>query len=200
MTIKKYLSLDNSLESFQLIKLESEIFWKSIELENCWGLQIQAGSKWNKGLSEEQLKDFQNQMNLEFPESLKNFYRTMNGLNKPAVNNNGGEGTLEYGSLFYSYPEDIKIIKSQIEWVLEANKISQGDLKTYNIPRIFPYFGHRFLLFDHPENVLSMYGDDIIFWANILSKGIAKDIFYLYSIKENKNSKIKKFWNDRLDN
>ncbi|MBQ0152480.1 MAG: SMI1/KNR4 family protein [Chryseobacterium sp.] len=185
MTKKKYLHLDNSPASFQLIKLESEKLWKTIDLEDCWGFQIQEGSKWNKGLSEEQLKDFQNQMNLEFPKSLKNFYRTMNGLNKPSVNNNGGEGTLEYGSLFYSYPEDIKIIKSQIEWVLEANKITQDEFKTQNFPPIFPYFGHRFLIFDHPENALSMYGDDIIFWADNLSKGIAKDIFSLYSIEDN---------------
>jgi hypothetical protein len=28
----------------------------------------------------------------------------MNGLDKPGINNNGGEGEIEFGTTFYSYP------------------------------------------------------------------------------------------------
>jgi hypothetical protein len=90
MTKKEYKNLDCSISSFQFIKNESERFWEQVDLEICWGFQIQEGSKWKKGLSELQLEDFQKQLGITFPESLKNYYRTMNGLDKPGIDNNGG--------------------------------------------------------------------------------------------------------------
>ena len=113
MTKARYHKLDNSVSSFEFIKQQSEQYWEHIELKICWGFQIQEGSKWKKGLSEQQLLDFQRELGMTFPESLKNFYRTMNGLDKPGINNNGGEEETEYGPTFYSYPDDISAIKNK---------------------------------------------------------------------------------------
>lgn len=194
MTKSEYKKLDNSLNSFELIKQKSEKYWKSVDLKICWGFQIQEGSKWKKGLSEEQLNDFQNELKIIFPESLKNYFRTMNGLDKPGINNNGGEHGIEYGTIFYSYPEDIDEIKSQIEWILQENHVDKYNINAY-VPAIFPYLGHRFMILDDEEIVLSMWNTDIIYWAENLAKAIVSDIFTYHLKMSLKNVNTKSFWN-----
>ncbi len=198
MTKKEYKNLDCSVSSFQFIKKESERFWEQVDLDICWGFQIQEGSKWKKGLSELQLEDFQKQLGITFPESLKNYYRTMNGLDKPGIDNNGGQGEIEFGATFYSYPDDLHKMKSLIEWIMEDNDITDDIVNTQNVPSIIPYLRHRFLILDTEETVLSMFGNDIIVWAENLSKGIAKDIFLEYSTTEIKNIDINSFWTKKV--
>lgn len=193
---RRLKKLDNSLSSFQYIKKKSEKYWEKVDLMECWGFQIQEGSKWKKGLSESELEDFQQQLNIILPESLKNYYRTMNGLNKPGIDNNGGEREVDFGPIFYSYPDDIPIIKSTIERVMEANRVTKEIIKEQNVPSIFPYLGHRFLILDHEEAVLSMYGNDIILWSDNLSRGIAMDIFPLFV--KSKKIDTNSFWNKKI--
>ena len=202
MTLKEFDKLDDSVSSFEFIKKQSEKLWENIELDLlCWGFQIQQNSKWKKGLSEPELKDFQNKVGFEFPDSLKNFYCTMNGLDKPGLNNNGGEDEITYGTTFYSYPDDIDEIKNMIEWVLEENHVSVKDIESKIVSPIFPYYGHRFLILDSEPIALSMYGSDIIYWAENLSKAIASDIFglYVYGTSPDANKPDKtKFWNTKI--
>ena len=174
MTTIEYHKLEYSIENFMLIKQKSEEHWRNKELDLCWGYQIQKDSTWRNGLSEKELEDFQKSINIEFPQSLKNFYRVMNGLNKPGINLNGGEEKPSFHPTFYSYPEDIPIIQKQIETAFSYNT---NELPTNS--KIFPYFGHRFLNFTENEKVISIYYDDIIDWDENLAKGIAKDIFNL---------------------
>ncbi len=197
MKKRQFKKLDNSISSFQLIKKESEKYWKKVDLQICWGLQIQEGSKWKKGLSETELEDFQRQLNITFPESLKNYYRTMNGLDRPGIDNNGGYGEVDFGPTFYSYPDDIPIIKSRIEWTMEDNNVTEDIIKNQNVPPIMPYLGHRFLILDSEEAVLSMFGSDIICWGDNLSKGIAQDIFLFFNIRTTKID-ANSFWNKKI--
>ncbi|PWN59109.1 SMI1/KNR4 family protein [Chryseobacterium viscerum] len=198
MKKRQFKKLDNSISSFQLIKKKSEKYWQKVDLQECWGFQIQEGSKWKKGLSEPELEDFQRQLNIKFPESLKNYYRTMNGLDKPGIDNNGGKGEFDFGPIFYSYPDDIPIIQTRIKWIMEANRVTEDIIKSQNVPPIIPYLGHRFLILDHEEAVLSMFGNDIILWNNNLSRGIAKDIFLLYSHVDKKKIDKNSFWNKKI--
>ncbi|KQR94443.1 hypothetical protein ASG01_00715 [Chryseobacterium sp. Leaf180] len=198
MTEKGYKELDCSVLSFQFIKRESEEYWEQVNLDVFWGFQIQEGSKWKKGLSEPQLEDFQKNLGIAFSEPLKNYYRTMNGLDKPGINNNGGEGAIEFGTTFYRYPEDIERIKSQIKWIFEDNKVTDEIINTQNAPSIIPYLGHRFLILDNEGAILSMYGNDMIIWAENLSKGIARDIFPIHSAIEMKNINMNSFWNRKV--
>lgn len=194
MTRFQYRELDNSLVSFELIKRESEKYWESIELELYWGYQIQQGSRWKQGLTEQQLADFQQQVGIQFSESLKNYYRTMNGLDKPGLDTCGGEGEVEFGPTFYSYPEDVARIKDYIAWVSEDNHVAKEAANSL-VPAVFPYYAHRFLILDEEEKVLSMRGSDIIFWAENLSKGIANDIFSFRSRVNSKKVNKNSFWN-----
>lgn len=162
---------------------------------NVWGYQIQNNSKWNPGLSVEILGSFQEELETEFPQSLKNFYLTMNGLDKLGINVGDGSESPNYHPTFYSYPNDTEIIKSQINWVHEANEFKERPNHQNTIPFVFPFFGHRFLVFDNNEQVLSMYGNDIIAWADNLSKAIWKDILYHRDdLLANDNFKPIKFW------
>ena len=199
MNINELNDLDNSISSFEFLKKKSEKYWETSELILCWGFQVQQKSKWKKGLTESELVDFQDKIGFEFSESLKNYFRTMNGLDKPGIDINNGEDEIEFGKIFYSYPEDIELIKSEIEWIFEDNRVSKNDIKSKMVPNIFPYYGNRFLILDNQQPILSMRGQDIIYWAENLCKGIAQDIF------EFNHDKIKKkklneteFWNNKV--
>jgi len=196
MTRFQYRKLDNSLASFEFIKRESEKYWESIELELCWGYQIQQGSRWKQGLVEQQLADFQQQVGVQFSESLKNYYRTMNGLDKPGLDTCGGEGEVEFGPTFYSYPDDVARIKDYIAWVIEDNHVAKEAAHSL-VPAVFPYYGHAFLILDKEERVLSMRGSDIIFWAENLSKGIANVIFSFGSRVDLEKVNENSFWNKK---
>lgn len=91
-----------------MIKKESEKYWEQINLDLCWRFQIQEGSKWKKGLSEFQLEDFQKQLGIIFPESLKNYYHTMNGLGIIIWADNLLKGLAKDIFSIYSIPEEKK--------------------------------------------------------------------------------------------
>jgi hypothetical protein len=199
MNIHELNNLDNSISSFEFLKKESEKYWENVKLIDCWGHQIQQNSKWKNGLSERELDEFQAKMEFDFPESLKNYFRTMNGLDKPGVNINNWEEEAEFGVIFYSYPDDIDLIKEMIEWVREENEVTLENVETKLVPNIFPYYGHRFLILDNQQTVLSMWGADIIYWAENLSRGIAQDIFKfnhddIIKVKLDENE----FWNKKV--
>jgi len=167
---------NGSIEYFNEIKLLSEKYWSEREINpDIFGFQIQRQTKWKNGLSENELADFQEELNIEFPEELKNFYRTMNGLDKQGINVFGSNGTEpSFNPIYYSYPQDLKLIRESINWIYESNN---AKIENAKIPRIFPVTRHRFLILDKNNQVLSMYGDDIIFWSDNISKLIATDIF-----------------------
>jgi len=48
MKKRQFKKLDNSISSFQWIKKKSEKYWQKVDLMECWGFQIQEGSKWKK--------------------------------------------------------------------------------------------------------------------------------------------------------
>ncbi|MEN0053258.1 MAG: SMI1/KNR4 family protein [Mucilaginibacter sp.] len=195
---------DNTISFFQNMKHLSEQNWSTIQLnKNIYGFQIQEDTTWKRGLSDTDLQRFQDDIGFSFPEPLMNFYKVMNGLSKPGINIYGNDGiNAAFSPVFYSYPQDLNMIKASIKWIYDANLISESDLLTLNISRIFPVCGHRFMLIDTPGNpILSMHGDDIIFCADDLSKLVANELFEnIYNVHEFENLKYPgidiKFWLD----
>ena len=169
---------DDSLIFFQKFKQVSELYWDKIELKTeVWGYQIQPGSKWREGLNNADLFSFEKAMGYSFPEPLKRFYSTMNGLDRPGIDI-GGEGVPEFRSNFYSFPDDLDLITEMIEWIYEKNSVSHAQVLNSGISRIFPVFAHRFMMIDIPGSpILSMWGDDIIYWTDSISKLLIKDVF-----------------------
>jgi len=185
----------STLETFEKIKKRTEKKWAL--MHPLWVGQIQNDSKWKPGLTDEELKSFENEIGFKFPNSLKNFYKTMNGLDKSGITLTGN--IADAYPVFYSYPEDLEIIRSQINWILDGNEISLSDIKNGKAPFIFPYFGHRFLVFDDNEQVLSICGKDIIIWADNLAKAIVKDVFHLDRNQIKNTYKPVTFWMENLD-
>ncbi|MDF3079419.1 MAG: hypothetical protein K0S09_3308 [Sphingobacteriaceae bacterium] len=196
---------DDSLSFFETIKKESEIFWADINPnKSIYGFQIQQGTKWREGLTDTELNEFENSFGFSLPTPLLNFYKTMNGLTKQGINIYGNDGTPHaFRSVFYSYPEDTVLIQEQIDWIYEATSVKKQDLENLGVSRIFPVYGHRFMLIDIPDNpILSMYGDDIIYYADNLSKLLANEIFsgVIYNVSDFESPPITqpeiKFWLD----
>lgn len=177
MTKKEFDSLDDSINSFERIKVLSEERWKDVEHSSSASAGVYVkGLKWKKGLSELEIEDFENQLGHKFPEALKNYYRVMNGLE--IINEDLTHEAEEpfYKNLFRVYPEDINWIKNNAELECIAFNLSKEHLGSYKVPMIFNYSGNRYLIFDENKQVLSIRGD-AIFFAENLSKGLAKDIF-----------------------
>ncbi|MCX6311277.1 MAG: SMI1/KNR4 family protein [Bacteroidetes bacterium] len=169
-----------TVEYFEKIKTLSEKYWNEIKLDKLlFGYQVQPKSKWKKGLSEEQLQEFEKVMGFEFPLPLRNFYLTMNGLDKPCINVYGNSGEdAAFQPIFYSFPDDLDLIKENIDWIYKKNKTDLNKLKKAKASRIFPVHGHRFILIDEPGfPILSMHAGDIIYWKDNLSKVLATEIF-----------------------
>ncbi len=192
---------NGSIEYFEKIKILSEKYWQETNInENLSGFQVQKESKWKDGLSENQLVDFQVKLNIEFPNELKNFYRTMNGLDKKGINVFGKNCfTPSLQPIYYSFPEDLELIKDKIEYVYKSNGLSNEVVETERIPKIFPITGHRFLIIDENTQILSMFSDDIVFWSESISKLVANEIFdnilNVTEFESNPNlAKQVKFW------
>ncbi|MHC6202141.1 hypothetical protein ACYULU_02990 [Breznakiellaceae bacterium SP9] len=154
--------------------------------KNIYGFQIQPQTKWKNGLSRNEIREFENTMGLKFPEILFDYYTVMNGINKDQKNLYGGKYEPKYSTGLYSFPDDINEIKNLIQWIYEENEINEKDMERKNISRIFPIYAHRFILIDHPQNpILSMYGNDVILFANNILH-----LFYIDLLKNDNNIKL----------
>ncbi|WP_160716471.1 SMI1/KNR4 family protein [Chitinophaga solisilvae] len=171
---------DDSIAFFEQLRELSDRHWAGSSLDHdIFGFQVQPGTTWNPGLSAAELKAFEAAVGFTFPAPLRHFYEVMNGLDKPGVNIYGSSGhTPAYTPVFYAFPNDMDRIQNLLQWIYSANNITAGRLRAEGISRIFPICGHRFMLVDVPGNpVLSMYGSDIIYWTDNISKLIATHIF-----------------------
>ena len=166
---------------FPWLKQESEEFWKSIRLkDDIYGYQIQAGTRWNEGLTEDEITRFERIIGFKFPSLYKLFLKTMNGTDKEAINiyANSGE-PVRYHVDYYAYPKDLPAIRDKITWIYESCHVTHANIEAEQIPRIMPIVFHRFLVIDRCTSnpVLSMYGNDIIPYASNLITFLVNDIF-----------------------
>ncbi|RFM32792.1 SMI1/KNR4 family protein [Chitinophaga silvisoli] len=172
-----YMKVDNSIAFFEKIKAMTEKAWEEIDPADEYGPRIPPGAKWNRGLTEEELKQFEQDMGFEFPLPLRNFYRTMNGLDK--VDTWVDEHNVHhYFTPFYAYPRDLDRIYSMISWIYESTGVNSEIVKASGISRIFPVWQHRFIMIDNPGHpILSMHGSDIIFYGATLARNFIADHF-----------------------
>ena len=70
----------------------SEERWQNISIQpQIWGYQIQPGTRWNSGLSEDDLARYEKEMDIRFPPELRAFFRGMNGTDKAALDTRGSQ-------------------------------------------------------------------------------------------------------------
>ena len=187
------MKTDNSIAFFEHVKAITEAEWEHIDLNDPFSSHILPGSKWKPGLSEKVLQEFEVEMGFTFPEPLRNFYRTMNGLDRARIYTDEDNNPFPYYQ-FYSYPEHLDKIRSQIEWIYESNRVTLAILKARAISRIFPIWGHRFIMIDEPGHpVLSMHGRDIIFYGLTLGSSFLHDHLH-YASRRKCNEPVVPFW------
>ncbi|NML35593.1 SMI1/KNR4 family protein [Chitinophaga sp. G-6-1-13] len=183
---------NNSLAFFEHLKAETEATWAKVAPDDPFA-SAAPGSKWLPGLSEEELQAFEKEMGFSFPEPLRNFYRTMNGLDRPYINTDEDGNTWESYRI-YSYPRDIDRIHSKIEWIYDSCRITPAIAKARGISRIFPVWSHRFMMIDEPGHpMLSMHGNDIVLYAFTLAEICKIDLGSTHGLRRHGEPNVR-FW------
>ena len=182
---------------FSWLRKLSEKVWENIELqEGVFGLQTQKQTKWVEGLPEEEIEEYESELGFAFPEIYKIYLKNMNGTDKSAVNIYGNGENVAYAPNYYSFPQDLEIVKDRIQWIYKEFLIDEEDVRRRKIPHIIPIVSHRFLIADNcAENpVLSMYGSDVILYAPNFQSFLVADIFRNSSFVAADSEIQIKFW------
>jgi hypothetical protein len=130
---------------------EAEWSEKSIN-PTLYGFQFQRGTRWNPGLSDEMIREYEGVLEVRFPHDFEAFLRKMNGTDLATLNVYGycGEPHREWVGV-YSYPRDIEIVKEQIEHI----RISRAEIATdlgeqgFELPAeasLVPIYSHRYVV------------------------------------------------------
>jgi hypothetical protein len=134
-------------------KRVTEAKWteKSIN-PTLYGFQFQRGTRWNAGLSDEMVTEYEGILRIRFPHDFKAFLREMNGTDLATLNVYGSCGEPQRESVgVYSYPRDIEIVTRLIQEIrlnrdeIATNLAGQG----FELPAeasLVPVFSHRYVV------------------------------------------------------
>lgn len=160
---------------FIRFKDETEALWAEAELDPViHGYQIQRGTRWNPGLSADEIAAYERALGVRFPESLRVMLSVMNGTDQPTLNIYGSSGhePREWVGV-YAYPRDLEIVRQYIGYVEEergqvAEVLAEQDFRLEPDAGLVPIYAHRYLVcgadaLDGP--VLSIYGTDAIVYG-----------------------------------
>lgn len=120
---------------------------------NIYGWQHQKGTTWNEGLTEDQLDDFQDKVGFRFPHVLRQFYKNMNGTDRPGVTIYGQSGLeYTYRPIYFTYPDHLEQIQRLIRAILEVKQLTSARMKEEKIPFLFPIREFYFMAIDYKTN------------------------------------------------
>jgi hypothetical protein len=152
---------------------------------NLYGFQFQRGTRWNPGLSDEEIAQYEDVLRVRFPHDFNAFLREMNGTDISTLNIYGyrGEPPRQWVGV-YSYPRDLGIVRRLIEDVTKhrAELITTMAEQGLDLPveaGLVPIYGHRYLVCtSSPDSsvVLSIDGgDDAIVYGNSLKAYLERE-------------------------
>ena len=189
---------DDPAEFLPWLKRASEQWWAAAALDPAlYGFQIQPGTRWRPGLTDEQVRRYEADLGFRFPAVHRRFLEYMNGTAPTAVNVYGGCGEPHaYAPGYYSYPDDLEAVRAKIGWIYESFGITVDEIERRRIPHIIPLYGHRFLVADRCESnpVLSMHGNDVILYASSLEAFLVNDIFHRHQPEPGMPDVPVEFW------
>ena len=156
--------------------------FKFLELEEgIYGFQIQPGTRWNKGLSEKQIIQLEQQFGFIFPIEYRAFLKVMNGFDHKCISiDPDGQEENRYCHLCYTYPKncyeqdshysyllkDLADYKASVFEVLIANGFNIAEFQGF-----VPLYSHRALVVFKDKllsPVISIMQDDIVVIAQDL--------------------------------
>ncbi len=159
-------------------KHQTENHWSKASINLVvYGFQFQRGTRWNSGLTDIQIAEYEQVLKARFPDDFRRMLRAMNGTDIPTLNIYGLSGEPHRTSNgVYTYPRDLKIIKSLIEDVckvrdeIEQVLAEQGyELETK--AALVPIYAHRYIVCGSDlgqSTVLSIHGIDAIVYGETL--------------------------------
>lgn len=175
-------------EFLREFRRKCELHWSKKALRsNVYGFQIQAGTRWNPGLSEEEISEYQRVLGFCFPDDFKTMLREMNGTDLPTVNIFGSSGLPTTTSVgVYSFPDDLDFVKKRIEDVLLYRREIAADLaeQDFELPvsaNLLPIYGHRYVLCTSSSDlsivlsILAQEEPDAIVYADSLQEYLEKE-------------------------
>lgn len=156
-------------------KRKTEARWASLKLNpNQYGFQFVPHTRWLPGLSEDQIRAYERDLNLVFPEDFRMLLRHLNGTNLETRDLHSGMTRVGV----YSYPRDLDRVRGLMEeWRLEW----PGVCDTYGLApddRCVPIFGHRGILCRKRGGstpVFSLWGDDVIVYEEDLRSYLVRE-------------------------
>jgi hypothetical protein len=168
-------------------KQATEAKWRVESINpTMYGFQFQQDTRWNAGLSNEQIADYESALKARFPHDFRAFLRKMNGTDLPTLNVYGSCGEPHCQSVgVYSYPRDIELVKRRIEDISGSRAEIASDLleQGFHLPpeaMLVPVFAHRYIvcssnLDDSVVLSIVVHDTDAIVYANSLREYLDKE-------------------------
>jgi hypothetical protein len=158
----------NFLAEFKLVTEEG---WSTCSIDpTVYGFQFRPGTRWNPGLSDESIREYQEVLGVRFSDDLTAFLREMNGTDLPTLNVYGLCGHPPRQSVgVYSYPRDLEAVQLMIELTNRNRAAIIRDLawQGFLLPpgsSLVPIVDHRYVVCeDDPgsSTVLSIVVNDV---------------------------------------
>src|SRR5262245_45285354 len=106
-----------SSEFLTRFKAATEAKWRRASIDPViYGFQFLPGTRWNPGLSEAAIREYEKVLGVRFPGDFRAFLRCMNGTDQETLNIYGSSGEPSRRSVgVYAYPRDIEIVRRHIE-------------------------------------------------------------------------------------
>jgi len=134
-------------------KKVTEDQWKKKSIDpRLYGFQFQQGTRWNAGLSEGIIAEYEGVLEAQFPDDLRAFLHELNGTDLPTLNVYGFCGEPHRKSVgVYSYPRDIDLVKQRIEDLRTSRSDIAADLAEQGFEllpdtKLVPIFAHRYVV------------------------------------------------------
>jgi SMI1 / KNR4 family (SUKH-1) len=168
-------------------KKTTELRWSQQSINpTVYGFQFQRGTRWNPGLSNAAIEEYESVLGVRFPLDLRAFLQAMNGTDIPTLNVYGHSGEPHRTSVgVYSYPRDLNMIQQHIEDVGENRTEIVADLEDQGFDlsaqsALVPIYGHRYVVCTpdlNSSSVLSIVVHDVdaIVYANTLQEYLERE-------------------------
>jgi hypothetical protein len=98
-------------------KRRTEDYWRQTPINpTLYGFQFQQGTRWNRGLSEEEVGEYEKVLGVRFPDDFEKLLKLMNGTDLPTLNVYGYSGEPPRQSVgVFSYPRDLGEVERRIK-------------------------------------------------------------------------------------
>jgi SMI1/KNR4 family protein SUKH-1 len=161
-------------------KHATEARWQARPINpHIYGFQFQRGTRWNPGLSDDKIAEYENVLGVRFPYDFRTFLRAMNGTDLPTLNIYGYCPEPPHTSVgVYSYPRDIELVKHLMEEMRAGrnaliNTMAEQGIDLPAATNLLPIYGHHYLVCTSDLNrsvVLSILGEDAVVYGHSLQE------------------------------